>query len=202
MTCSTCHVEKFDCFLCFVIHVLLYPILWCILFSENNWLSCFFCSSGIKPISALSFLTGYLTYLWEKCQESRDHILATYALKGGYVAKGRLCRPNTVDHGGGHCQASQFCVSAWVEIVVHLHHTLGTRQLREQSLFTAGGGAVQIWKSRTLRKICPPPSKPALYVFAPIRILCTEILPPPLKACTEIRSSHSWFVMTCHDISW
>ncbi len=41
----------------------------------------------------------------------------------------------------------------------------GVFSLREWSLFTAGGGAVQIWKSRAL-KICPQPSRNS-YLFAP-----------------------------------
>ena len=46
----------------------------------------------------------------------------------------------------------------------------------ERSLFTQGGGAVQIRKSRAL-KICPP-SEVTRYVFAPPWILRTKILPP------------------------
>ncbi len=52
----------------------------------------------------------------------------------------------------------------------------GAKELGEQSLFTAGDGVVQIWKSCAL-KFCPTLGSSAL---------CTEILRPPLKACTEI----------------
>ncbi len=53
--------------------------------------------------------------------------------------------------------------------------------VREQSLFAAGGGAMQIRKSCAL-KICPPPSELAHYVFAPPQFACTEICAPPLFA--------------------
>ncbi len=49
--------------------------------------------------------------------------------------------------------------------------------IRERSLFTGGGGPVQIGKSRRL-KICPP-STTAHSKFAPPRKPYTEISPPP-----------------------
>ncbi len=116
--------------------------------------------------------------------DAQLYLCVTQSIQGALMSKGQGFTVFSSGRGIYYFYPAPWLLSGYMPLNILMKCLLPTwchslrllPLIREQSLFMAGGRAVQIWKLNAL-KICPP-SELAHYVFASLWILRTEILPP------------------------